>query len=88
MHAWNATADPGWETPYKPTADDPFGVIFALEVIDPTLEMGYIFHQGNTKAPGPDQFLNFAKYGCEIWQLQDADAEAPYVLPIPKVSLP
>ncbi len=87
LHAWNATEDPGWETPYKPTAEDLFGLVFQLEV-DPTLELGYIIHQGDSKDPGPDQFLNFDKWGCEVWQLQDADPEAPYVLPILKAELP
>jgi hypothetical protein len=79
--------DPGWETPYKPSATDLFGVIFQLEV-DQSKELGYIIHQGDTKDPGPDQFLNFDKWGCEIWQLQNAEPEAPYLLPILKVPLP
>jgi glycosidase len=87
LHAWNAAQDPGWQTPYKPTTTDHFGVIFRLEV-DQSQELGYILHQGDTKDPGPDQFLNFAKSGCEVWQTQDADPEAPYVLPARKRPLP
>jgi pullulanase len=44
--------------------------------------MGYIFHRGDDKDPGPDQILKFSEYGYEVWQLQAADPEAPYVLPI------
>lgn len=87
LHAWNAAEDPGWETPYKPAATDLFGLIFRLAA-DFSQEMGYILHQGDTKDPGPDQFLDFAKWGCEVWQVQDADPEAPYVLPILKSELP
>ena len=45
--------------------------------------MGYILHRGDEKDPGADQFLNFDKWGCEIWQVQGAEPEAPYVLPVP-----
>jgi hypothetical protein len=82
LHAWNAAEDPGWQTPYKPVATELFGVIFELEV-DPSQELGYIFHRGDEKDPGPDQFLNFERHGCEIWQVQDAAPETPYVLPVP-----
>jgi hypothetical protein len=36
---------------------------------------------GDTKDPGPDQFLVFDAYGHEVWQLQGADPEKPYVAP-------
>jgi hypothetical protein len=84
LHAWNAAVDPGWQNPYKPVATDSFGVIFEIEV-DQSQELGYILHRGDEKDPGPDQFLNFDKWGCEIWQVQDAEPEAPYVLPVPPV---
>ena len=38
-------------------------------------------HRGHTKDPGPDQFLVFDAYGHEVWQLQGADPEKPYVAP-------
>jgi len=44
--------------------------------------MGYILHRGDEKDPGPDQFLNFETWGYEVWQLQGADPEEPYILPI------
>jgi hypothetical protein len=52
--------------------------------VDLSKELGYIIHRGDEKDPGPDQFLNFEKWGCEVWQVQDADPEAPYVLPVYK----
>lgn len=87
LHAWNAAKDPGWKTPYKPTATDLFGLIFRLEV-DHSQELGYILHRGDNKDPGPDQFLNFAKSGCEVWQAQGADVAAPYILPSPNKQQP
>lgn len=32
--------------------------------------------------PGPDQYLDFSEYGYEVWQLQGANPEVPYILPI------
>ena len=40
------------------------------------------FTVGDTKDPGPDQSLDFAKWGCEVWQPQGADPATPYILPI------
>jgi pullulanase-type alpha-1,6-glucosidase len=82
LHSWGDVVDPGWTTPHKPTFTDTFGVAFKLNILGTSGEMGYIFHRGDEKDPGPDQFLQFAKYGYEVWQLQGADPEAPYVLPI------
>ena len=82
LHTWGAAADPGWTTPRKPSAVDLFGLQFIIEA-DLSQELGYILHQGDTKDPGPDQFLDFATWGCEVWQLQGANPEAPYILPVP-----
>jgi glycosidase len=87
LHAWNAAEDPGWQNPYKPVASDLFGVIFTLEV-DQSQELGYILHRGDEKDPGPDQFLNFERWGCEVWQAQGAEPEAPYLLPMLEAPLP
>jgi hypothetical protein len=46
------------------------------------VQIGYIFHQGDMKDPGADQFLVFDTYGFEVWQLQGADVENPYILPL------
>jgi pullulanase-type alpha-1,6-glucosidase len=82
LHAWGDAPDPGWSTPHKPAYTDTFGPAFQLTLTGTSGEMGYIFHRGDTKDPGPDQILNFSQYGYEVWQLQGADPEAPYVLPI------
>jgi hypothetical protein len=44
-------------------------------------QLAYILHRGDTKDPGPDQFLVFDTYGHEVWQVQGADPENPYVAP-------
>ncbi len=61
---------------------DTFGVNFKVPLTDKNVDMGYIFHRGDTKDPGPDQFLDFGKWGFEVWQLEGADPEKPYILPI------
>ena len=82
LHTWQAAEDPGWTTPRKATGQDLFGVFFEVPLFDNAAELGYILHRGDEKDPGPDQFLNFAQYGYEVWQLQGADPEKPYILPI------
>jgi hypothetical protein len=58
-----------------------FGVEFRVELVDGADQLAYILHRGDTKDPGPDQFLVFDAYGHEVWQVQDADPENPYVAP-------
>jgi pullulanase-type alpha-1,6-glucosidase len=88
LHTWGDAADPGWTTPRKPLSDsmvlsDTFGVTFKVPLLsDPPEQIGYIFHRGDHKDPGPDQFLNFDTHGYDVWQVQGADPEDPYVLPI------
>jgi pullulanase-type alpha-1,6-glucosidase len=88
LHTWGDAADPGWTTPRKPLSDsmvlsDTFGVTFKVPLLgDSPDQIGYILHRGDNKDPGPDQFLSFDTYGYEVWQLQGADPEEPYVLPI------
>ena len=82
LHTWGDADDPGWTTPRKPARFDTFGAVFEVPLHAGAKQIGYIFHQGDTKDPGPDQFLNFDTYGYEVWQLQGADPENPYILPI------
>ncbi len=53
-----------------------------MPLFEAATQIGYILHRGDEKDPGADQFLDFAKYGYEVWQLQGADMENPYILPI------
>ncbi|MFN8443846.1 MAG: pullulanase-type alpha-1,6-glucosidase [Caldilineaceae bacterium] len=85
MHNWLDIADSvDWTAPRKPAATDKFGLVFNVPLIANAQQIGYIFHRGDTKDPGPDQFLEFKKSGCEVWQLQGADVQSPYLLPIVK----
>ena len=83
MHAWGDILDgPDWAVPLKPVFTDTFGVAFRVNMLEETTSHGYILHRGDDKDPGTDQNMDTAKYGFEVWQLQGADPEAPYLLPI------
>jgi hypothetical protein len=82
LHTWGDAADPGWTTPRKPARASAFGQVFEVPLINNKAIVNYIFHRGDTKDPGPDQSLDIAKWGCEVWQAQGADPENPYILPI------
>ncbi|MDW8318929.1 MAG: pullulanase-type alpha-1,6-glucosidase, partial [Anaerolineae bacterium] len=84
LHTWGGAVDPGWTTPRRPTRRDLFGLVFDVPLFEGATQIGYIFHRGNEKDPGPDQFLVFADKGYEVWQLQGADPEDPYILPVPR----
>jgi pullulanase-type alpha-1,6-glucosidase len=82
LHTWGAAADPGWSTPRRATGQDTFGLIFKVPLDNPAVNLNYILHRGDAKDPGPDQTLEAAKYGCEVWQAQGADPGSPYILSI------
>jgi pullulanase-type alpha-1,6-glucosidase len=81
LHTWGAAEDPGWITPRKPAEVGVFGPRFEVPRINGNA-LGYILHRGGTKDQPADQSLDFAKWGCEVWQAQGADPENPYILPI------
>ncbi len=83
LHTWGDAADPGWTTPRKPTRFDAFGPVFEVPLVNDRTEFGYLFHRGDSKDPGPDQSLDVKDVGYEVWQLQAADPEDPYLLPMP-----
>jgi glycosidase len=84
LHVWTgAVAEPlPWDQPLRPVGQDVFGIEFRVPLVDGAQQLAYILHRGDTKDPGPDQFLVFATYGHEVWQLQAADPERPYVAPL------
>jgi glycosidase len=83
LHVWaGAVPQPQWTDPLRPTGQDVFGIEFHIPLVDAADQLAYILHRGDTKDPGPDQFLVFDNYGHEVWQLQDADPENPYVAPL------
>ncbi|MGD8586585.1 MAG: alpha-amylase family glycosyl hydrolase, partial [Chloroflexota bacterium] len=87
MHVWTGAANPNpsWQEPVRPVGFDIFGPIFNVPLADGATQLAYILHRGDTKDPGPDQFLTLDEWGYEVWQLEGEgpDAEKPhYVLPI------
>ncbi|HEX6231318.1 MAG TPA: alpha-amylase family glycosyl hydrolase [Actinomycetota bacterium] len=83
LHVWTgAVTEPPWTDPVRPVGQDVFGIVFRIELVDGADQLAYILHRGDTKDPGPDQFLVFANHGHEVWQLQRADPEDPYVAPL------
>jgi hypothetical protein len=86
LHVWDGAATPTeWTNPLRPLpGQDVFGIEFRIDLVDGADQLAYIIHRGDEKDPGPDQFLVFDAFGYEVWQLQGADPEAPYVAPIKK----
>ena len=83
LHVWQDTTDaPQWTAPLKPIGFDQFGAIFEVNLTDGANQIGYLIHRGDTKDPGVDQALEFAKSGYEVWQVTGADPLFPYVYPI------
>ena len=69
----------------SPPGTDRFGAFFKLDLDADATELAYILHRGDTKDPGPDQFLDLVNIGHEVWYLSghtDADQMAKYLLPI------
>ncbi len=82
LHTWGGVGDPAWMTPRKPGSFDTFGAIFEVALTESAEAVNYILHRGDVKDPGPDQSLLLGTYGYEVWQLQGADPDRPYILPI------
>jgi glycosidase len=84
LHVWTgAVTESVWTDPVRPAGQDVFGLTFRVPAVDGAEQLAYILHRGDTKDPGPDQFLIVGTYGYEVWQLQDADPDRPYVAPLP-----
>ena len=82
LHVWTGAAtEPLWTDPVRPIGEDVFGIELRIELADGADQLAYILHRGDTKDPGPDQFLVFDTYGHEVWQAEGADPENPYVAP-------
>ena len=82
LHVWTGAAtETIWTDPVRPVGFDVFGAVFVVDLIDAADQLAYIIHRGDAKDPGPDQFLVFDSWGHEVWQVQDADVEHPYVAP-------
>ena len=74
-----------WQTPMRPIGRDGFGLVFKVRLVDGATRLAYIVHRGDTKDPGPDQFLDLDALGHEVWILSghvDADNDTKYLLPM------
>ena len=87
LHVWDGSAETGvtWQTPVRPIGRDGFGLVFKVRLVDGAARLAYIVHRGDTKDPGPDQFLDLDALGHEVWILSghvDADNNTKYLLPM------
>ena len=85
LHLWNGAASPNpdWQIPHRWEQLDTFGPVFKIDLAAGAAELAYIIHRGDHKDPGPDQFLNLDQSGYEVWQLEGADVDNPYLRPLP-----
>jgi hypothetical protein len=82
LHVWTGAAtETEWTAPLKPVGEDGFGLVFRVDLAAGATQLNYILHRGDTKDPGPDQSLDLAATGHEIWQIQDAIVDNPHLVP-------
>jgi pullulanase-type alpha-1,6-glucosidase len=70
LNVWQDAADidiTAWDKPLPQAGVDAFGAYFIVHLKDDAKQVGFLIHQGNTKDPGPDQFLLPAEHGRRIW---------------------
>src|SRR5258708_3078143 len=63
--------------PVQVTGRDAFGAYFDVGVTSTAQNVGIIIHNGNTKDPGPNEFINPATQGNEYWQLSGSNILRP-----------
>src|SRR5467141_3754512 len=59
--------------PVQVNGRDGFGAYFDVGVTSTAQNVGIIIHNGNTKDPGPNEFINPATQGNEYWQLSGSN---------------
>lgn len=91
LHTWmDVVTETAWESPAKPTGRDEQGVYWDIQVKPDAERIGLIVHQGDTKDPGPDMFLEVARHGKEVWILsgrEDLFTTPPDVESLPMFDL-
>lgn len=70
LHTWNGAEETQWTSPLPITGQDSYGAYWKVALFPDATKLGFIIHQGDTKDPGPDQFLIPAEHGYRIWRLQ------------------
>ncbi|GGJ26651.1 pullulanase-type alpha-1,6-glucosidase [Deinococcus roseus] len=67
LHAWeDAGVSVSWDKPLQQTGKDEFGVYFDVKLKNDARKLGFLVHKGDTKDPGPDQFLDLTQ-SKEAW---------------------
>jgi pullulanase len=59
--------------PVQVTGRDSFGAYFDVGITSTAQNVGIIIHNGNTKDPGPNEFIDPATHGNEYWQLSGSN---------------
>ena len=59
--------------PVHVAGHDSFGAFFDVGVTSTAQNVGIIIHNGNTKDPGPNEFIDPATQGNEYWQLSGSN---------------
>src|SRR3984957_6659447 len=62
--------------PVQVTGHDSFGAFFDVGVTSTAQNVGIIIHNGNTKDPGPNEFIDPATGGNQYWQLSGSNVLA------------
>jgi pullulanase len=75
LYAFGDTTEPNNFSggPVAVTGTDSFGAYFDVGVISGAANVGIIIHKGNTKDPGPNEYVDPATQGNEYWQLSGSD---------------
>ncbi|WP_424187506.1 pullulanase-associated domain-containing protein [Actinokineospora sp. G85] len=86
LYHWTGSLEPspGWTRSRPPDGADGFGVVWSVPLAPGAAGLSNIIHRGDAKDPGPDQFLDVAGAGHEVWFVSGSvrsDGTASFVLP-------
>jgi pullulanase len=75
VYAFGDTTEPNnyGTGPVTVTGTDAFGAYFDIGVISGAANVGIIFHKGDTKDPGPNEYADPATQGNEYWQISGSN---------------
>jgi pullulanase-type alpha-1,6-glucosidase len=88
MHVWDGAANKAevtWSNPLPHERIDEFGLVFEVPIEEGAEAISYIFHSGDTKDLAPDQSLNLALTGGEVWFVSgnsDTAGKAVFAVPV------
>jgi pullulanase len=78
LHVWGPTnleVEVTWTSPLLPAGQDEYGLYWVIDMQEDAPNVNYIVHKGDEKDPGPDQTLDFAEKGREIWLIQGSGTQ-------------